>query len=103
MTPLQDCLVKFHIMTSAGVSWGTRRRHSGLRPAARSSMKYHSTVEELNEVIGRGASWTGIDPEAAARMRLQNRFGCGLDIARHTAAIMRADMAVFDADPSAYT
>jgi isocitrate lyase len=36
-------------------------------------------------------------------MRLQNRFQTGLDIARYTAKIMRADMAAYDADPAAYT
>jgi isocitrate lyase len=36
-------------------------------------------------------------------MRLQNRFKTGLDIARYTAAIMREDMAQYDADPSQYT
>ena len=35
-----------------------------------------------------------IDAEAVARMRLQNRFQSGLDIARHTAAIMRRDRAM---------
>jgi isocitrate lyase len=50
-----------------------------------------------------GAHWQGIDPEFAARLRLQNRFQTGLDIARYTAKIMRADMAAYDADPSAYT
>jgi len=36
-------------------------------------------------------------------MRLQNRFRTGLDIARYTAAIMRADMADYDKDPANYT
>jgi len=31
-------------------------------------------------------------PESVARMRLQNRFQTGLDVARYTAAIMRKDM-----------
>ena len=48
-------------------------------------------------------TWTGISPEAVARMRLQNRFRTGLDIARYTAAIMREDMAAYDADPTLYT
>jgi len=49
------------------------------------------------------APWDGISPESAARMRLQNRFRTGLDIARYTAAIMRRDMAEYDADSSQYT
>ncbi|HEU4821573.1 MAG TPA: isocitrate lyase, partial [Qipengyuania sp.] len=51
----------------------------------------------------RGAPWAAIDAESVARMQMQNRFRTGLDIARHTAAIMRADMAAYDADPAAYT
>lgn len=47
--------------------------------------------------------WDGIDAESVARMRLQNRFRTGLDIARYTAGIMRRDMAAYDADPAAYT
>jgi isocitrate lyase len=47
--------------------------------------------------------WNGIDAEAVARMRLQNRFKTGLDIAKYTAKIMRADMAAYDADPANYT
>jgi isocitrate lyase len=50
-----------------------------------------------------GSAWNAISPEAAARMRAQNRFKTGLDIARYTARIMRADMARYDADPSQYT
>src|SRR3954451_11018345 len=48
-------------------------------------------------------TWDGINAESVARMRLQNRFQTGLDIARYTAAIMRADMAAYDADPALYT
>ena len=48
-------------------------------------------------------TWAGIDAESVARMRLQNRFRTGLDIARYTAGIMRADMAAYDADSALYT
>ncbi|CAG2141579.1 Isocitrate lyase [Cupriavidus yeoncheonensis] len=50
-----------------------------------------------------GSAWNAINPEYAARMRAQNRFKTGLDIAKYTAKIMRADMAAYDADPSKYT
>jgi isocitrate lyase len=50
-----------------------------------------------------GSPWDAINPESAARMRAQNKFKTGLDIARYTADIMRADMAAYDADPSKYT
>jgi isocitrate lyase len=50
-----------------------------------------------------GSAWNAINPESAARMRAQNRFKTGLDIAKYTAKIMRADMAAYDADSSKYT
>ena len=54
-------------------------------------------------VESRKGTWDAINPESVARMRLQNRFLTGLDIARYTAGIMRADMAAYDADPALYT
>jgi len=48
-------------------------------------------------------TWKGINAEYATRMRLQNRFTTGLDIAQYTADIMRKDMADYDLDSSAYT
>jgi len=50
-----------------------------------------------------GGSWDAINPEYVSRMRVQNRFKTGLDIAQYTADIMRADMAAYDADSSQYT
>ncbi|MED5598230.1 isocitrate lyase [Janthinobacterium sp. P210006] len=50
-----------------------------------------------------GSAWNAINPESAARMRAQNKFKTGLDIAKYTAKIMRNDMAAYDADPSKYT
>ena len=53
-------------------------------------------------IIKQGESWDSINPEYVARMRMQNRFKTGLDIARYTANIMREDMATYDRDPSHY-
>ncbi|MCB1439464.1 MAG: isocitrate lyase [Nitratireductor sp.] len=65
---------------------------------------YYEEIENARAFIaGKGESWKAIDPEAVARMRLQNRFKGGLDIAKYTASIMRADMAAYDADPANYT
>jgi isocitrate lyase len=65
---------------------------------------YSQTILEARRTIGENEqTWSGIDAESVARMRLQNRFRSGLDIARYTAKIMRADMAAYDADPAAYT
>ena len=63
--------------------------------------------DDIKAVAGlkeqQGAAWNAINPESAARMRAQNKFKTGLDIAKYTAKIMRADMARYDADPSQYT
>lgn len=59
------------------------------------------TVKELKTKYGN--TWNAINPEIAARMVTQNRFKTGLDIAKYTAAIMRKDMAAYDADVSNYT
>lgn len=67
-------------------------------------MTYHSKIVEAGKAIAPfSQTWDGIEPESVARMRLQNRFHTGLDIARYTAKIMRADMAAYDADPANYT
>jgi isocitrate lyase len=61
-------------------------------------------IAKLNQLItSKNGTWDGISAEAVARMRLQNRFLTGLDIARYTAGIIRADMAAYDADPALYT
>jgi len=44
-----------------------------------------------------------IDQKVIERMRRQNRFKTGLDIAKYNASIMRRDMALYDADPTKYT
>ena len=46
---------------------------------------------------------SALSAESVARMRLQNQFVTGLDVARHTADIMRRDMQAYDADSSQYT
>ena len=51
----------------------------------------------------KNSNWNNISPENVARMRLQNRFRTGLDIAKYTAGVMRSDMEAYDNDPSAYT
>ncbi|MCP2039644.1 isocitrate lyase [Neisseria sp. HSC-16F19] len=63
--------------------------------------------QEINraqaEIDKAGAAWSAISAEAVARMRLQNQFQTGLEIAKYTAGIMRRDMAEYDADSSLYT
>lgn len=63
--------------------------------------------DDINAITGlkskEGSAWNAINPESAARMRAQNRFKTGLDIAKYTAKIMRDDMASYDLDSSKYT
>jgi len=63
--------------------------------------------DDIKAVAGlkeqQGSAWNAINPESAARMRAQNKFKTGLDIAKYTAKIMRDDMAAYDADSSKYT
>ncbi|HEY6868192.1 MAG TPA: isocitrate lyase [Novosphingobium sp.] len=66
-------------------------------------MSYSQAIAAANHAITPNQTWRGIDAANVARMRLQNRFQTGLDIARYTAKIMRADMAAYDADPANYT
>jgi isocitrate lyase len=67
-------------------------------------MAYQDHIIEMSQLVkSKGGTWDGIDPEGVARMRLQNRFKTGLEIARYTAGIMREDMAAYDADPANYT
>jgi isocitrate lyase len=68
------------------------------------AMTYQQTIADAGKEIGRfEQTWNGIEAESIARMRLQNRFKTGLDIARYTAKIMREDMAAYDASPANYT
>jgi isocitrate lyase len=65
---------------------------------------YRSAIDTVRDLKQKhGKTWDSINPESAARMISQNRFRTGLDIAKYTAAIMRADMAAYDADSSNYT
>ncbi len=68
-------------------------------------MSAYTNEIQLLEAIraSRGASWDAISPEYAARMRAQNKFKTGLDIAKYTAGIMRSDMDRYDADNTQYT
>ncbi len=67
-------------------------------------MTFQTDITHIDHLIAaQNGTWDGIASESVARMRAQNRFRTGLDIARYTAAIMRRDMAAYDADPAHYT
>src|SRR6266436_3710079 len=72
-------------------------------PAIQGPASYQSAIDAAEALLKTKDTWNGVTAEAVARMRLQNRFKTGLDIARYTAALMRADMAAYDADPTNYT
>lgn len=78
---------------------------SGAAPATgQAASAYFDHANRVAALIdSKQGTWDGINAESVARMRLQNRFLTGLDIARYTAGIMRADMAAYDADPALYT
>ena len=64
---------------------------------------YKAEITAAEALLKDHPAWNGVTAEAVARMRLQNRFRTGLDVARYTADVMRADMAAYDADPTKYT
>jgi len=64
---------------------------------------YRAEIDNASTEIQSKPTWQGINPESVARMRLQNQFKTGLDIAKYTAAIMRKDMDAYDKDSSQYS
>ncbi len=66
-------------------------------------MPYAQDVDQIASILKQNPTWNAINPKHAARMRAQNKFKTGLDIAKYTAKIMREDMAAYDADSSQYT
>ena len=66
-------------------------------------MPYANDVDTITSILKQNPTWNAINPKHAARMRAQNKFQTGLDIAKYTAKIMREDMANYDNDKSLYT
>ena len=64
---------------------------------------YLQMIDEVASMREGHDTWGAINPEYVVRMKLQNRFKTGLEIAQYTADIMRRDMANYDADSSKYT
>jgi len=65
---------------------------------------YNTEIQNATQTISNiGKTWQSINPENVARMRLQNRFHTGLDIAKYTAKIMREDMEAYDKNTADYT
>jgi isocitrate lyase len=69
-----------------------------------SGNSYSINTEQLSALREKQSGrWNSINPESVARMRVQNRFNTGIDIAKYTSSIMRADMDAYDNDPTKYT
>ncbi len=66
-------------------------------------MPYAQDIDQISSLLKQNPTWNAINPKHAARMRAQNKFKTGLDIAKYTAKIMREDMANYDKDTSQYT
>jgi len=66
--------------------------------------QYQINVKQIAQLRStKAGAWNAINPDYAARLKAQNRFKTGLDIAKCTAGIMRKDMQEYDADSSQYT
>lgn len=70
-------------------------------------MRNRKTYSELRaEVTARypsGQTAAGVSVDDIVQLRMQNTYDTHLDIARDMAAVMREDMAAYDADPSRFT
>lgn len=65
---------------------------------------YKQTIDAASKLVNKnGENWGAINPEYAARMKMQNRFQTGIEIAKYTADIMRKDMDEYDSDAGSYT
>tara|TARA_B100001146_G_C16191883_1_gene439519 strand:- start:1066 stop:2766 length:1701 start_codon:yes stop_codon:yes gene_type:complete len=65
---------------------------------------YSKNIEQITGLRKKhSGKWNAINPNSVARMRAQNRFKTGIDIAKYTSSIMRADMDAYDNDTTKYT
>jgi isocitrate lyase len=104
-----ECRLKRVAKKRCGFVVTERITHMNYQPRGISDQAIQGPASYLSEVGAAEAllktqpTWDGVTAEAVARMRLQNRFKTGLDVARYTAALMRSDMAAYDGDPTKYT
>jgi len=67
-------------------------------------ISYSKNIEQITGLRKKhSGKWNAINPNSVARMRAQNRFKTGIDIAKYTSSIMRADMDAYDNDTTKYT
>ena len=54
---------------------------------------YLDEIKKVESTVNGKEEWKAINPEYAVRMKCQNRFKTGREIAQYTADIRRKDMA----------
>jgi len=64
---------------------------------------YQKMVDDASGILRSRKSWNNLKAEYIARMKLQNQFKTGLDVAKYTAKIMRKDMEEYDSDNKLFT
>ena len=64
---------------------------------------YTKLIAETEKLIEQKPTWNAIEAESIVRMKVQNRFQTGLDVAKYNSKIMRQDIAEYEKDPSKYT
>jgi len=67
------------------------------------SKNYATQMQEVSAILNEKPNWANINAESVARMRLQNKFKSGVDVAKYCAKIMRKDMQEYDINPINYT
>ena len=60
-------------------------------------------VDDASGLLRTKKTWGSLKAEYVARMKLQNQFKTGLDVAKYTAKIMRKDMEEYDNDSTLFT
>ena len=89
--------------------WSANSSLNGINPqnSDKQIINLESYSKNIKQITGlrkkHSGKWNAINPNSVARMRVQNRFNTGIDIAKYTSSIMRADMDAYDNDTTKYT
>ena len=89
--------------------WSANSSSNGINPqnSDEQIINLKSLSKNIEKITGlrkkHSGKWNAINPNSVARMRAQNRFKTGIDIAKYTSSIMRADMDAYDNDTTKYT
>ena len=89
--------------------WSANSSLNGINPqnSDEQIINLKSYSKNIAQITGlrkkHSGKWNAINPNSVARMRAQNRYKTGIDIAKYTSSIMRADMDAYDNDTTKYT